>query len=56
MSSWGDRCVYRIGSDGKVSKVVVDVDGPADIGYDAARNRVLVPLFNDNQVLVRPLG
>lgn len=56
MSSWGDRCVYRIGGDGKVSKVITDVDGPADIGYDAARNRVLLPLFNDNQVILHPLG
>jgi hypothetical protein len=56
MSSWGDRCVYRIGSDGHVSKVVADVDAPADIGYDATRNRVMVPLFNANQVRVRPLG
>jgi len=56
MSSWGDRCVYRIGGDGKVSKVVTDVDGPADIGYDATRNRVLVPLFNGNEVRVHPLG
>ena len=56
MSSWGDRCVYRVGSDGKVSKVMSDVDAPADIGYDATRNRVLVPLFNANEVRVHPLG
>ncbi|HSG07996.1 MAG TPA: hypothetical protein VLA36_06550 [Longimicrobiales bacterium] len=56
MSSWGDRCVYRVGSDGKVSKVLVDVDAPADIGYDSKRNRVLVPLFNANQVQIHPLG
>ena len=56
MSSWGDRCVYRIGSDGRVSKVVTDVDAPADIGYDASRNRVMVPLFNANEVRVHPLG
>jgi len=56
MSSWGDRCVYRVGADGKVSKVMEDVEAPADIGYDARRNRVLVPLFNANQVIIRPLA
>jgi sugar lactone lactonase YvrE len=56
MSSWGDRCVYRIGSDGHVSKVVTDVDAPADIGYDPTRNRVMVPLFNANEVRIHPLG
>lgn len=56
VSSWGDQCVYRIGADGKVSKVMEGVEAPADIGYDAARNRLLVPLFNANQVIIRPLG
>ena len=56
VSSWGDQCVYRIGADGKVSKVLEDVEAPADIGYDAARNRLLVPLFHANQVIIRPLG
>lgn len=56
MSSWGDQCVYRIGGDGHVSKVVEGVEAPADIGYDAGRNRVLVPLFNANQVIIHPLG
>lgn len=56
MSSWGDQCVYRIGSDGRVTKPVEGVEAPADIGYDAGRNRVLVPLFNANQVVIQPLG
>lgn len=56
MSSWGDQAVYRVGGDGSVSQVVSGVDAPADIGYDRARNRVLVPLFNANEVHVVPLG
>lgn len=56
MSSWGDSAVYRIGADGKVAKVVSGVEAPADIGYDAGRNRVLVPLFNAGAVLIHPLG
>ncbi len=49
-SSWGDRAVYMVGSDGTQSVVVENVQAPADIGYDAGRNRVLVPLFMDNEV------
>jgi hypothetical protein len=49
-SSWGDRAVYKVGADGMQSVVVADVQAPADIGYDVGRNRVLVPLFVDNEV------
>ena len=56
MSSWGDSAVYRIAGDGSVSQVVQDVEAPADIGYDAERNRVLVPLFSANELLIQPLG
>ncbi len=56
MSSWGDSAVYRVGGDGKVSKAVEHLDGPADIGYDAVRNRVLIPLYNTGVVIIHPLG
>jgi hypothetical protein len=56
MSSWGDRCVYRIGGDGQVTKVLEDVEAPADLGLDIGRNRVLVPLSNANEVIIQPLG
>ncbi len=56
MSSWGDQCVYRIGGDGQVTRILEDVEAPADLGVDARRNRVLVPLFNANQVIIQPLG
>jgi hypothetical protein len=56
MSSWGDQAVYQVDGAGSVTQVVSDVDAPADIGYDRERNRVLVPLFNANEVRVVPLG
>ena len=56
MSSWGDQCVYRIGGDGQVTRILEDVEAPADLGVDIGRNRVLVPLFNANQVMIQPLG
>ncbi len=54
-SSWGDRAVYRVRGDGGVSRIVEDLDAPADIGIDRVRERVLIPLFNRNEVVVHPL-
>jgi hypothetical protein len=30
-------------------------DGPADLNLDQGRNRLLLPLFNANQLLIIPL-
>jgi sugar lactone lactonase YvrE len=51
-SSWGDSTVYWIHSDGTVSPLVEKVEAPADIGYDAVRNRVLIPLFRANELML----
>lgn len=56
MSSWGDSCVYRVDGAGQVSCVIEDVEAPADIGLDRTRDRVLIPLFNANEVRIVPLG
>jgi hypothetical protein len=55
LSSWGDQAVYRVAGDGSRSRVLSGVDAPADIGVDRMRNRVLVPLFNADEVRVVPL-
>ncbi len=55
MSSWEGQCVYRMAKNGEYSVVVDSVEAPADIGYDARRNRVLIPLFNANRLEIRPL-
>ena len=54
-SSWGESAVFRVGPTGAIRKIVEDVDAPADIGYDAERHRVLVPLFNANEVWIQAL-
>ncbi len=54
-SSWGDSCVYRVSADGSVERIVTGLNAPADIGYDRARSRVLIPLFNENRLLIRSL-
>ncbi|MSR36002.1 MAG: hypothetical protein EXR95_05065, partial [Gemmatimonadetes bacterium] len=55
-SSWGDKAVHRVDTQGVTSRVLENVEAPAGIGYDAKRNRVLVPLFNGNEVRIKPLA
>ena len=55
-SSWGDRAVHRVDSAGATSRLLTNVEGPADIGYDARRDRALVPLFVPNEVRIVPLA
>ncbi len=48
-SSWSDSTVSSYETGDEV-KVITGVPSPADIGYDAKRNRVLVPIFTGNRV------
>lgn len=49
VSSWADSSVSRF-SDGQFTKLIKGVPSPADIGYDARRNRIMVPIFTGNRV------
>jgi sugar lactone lactonase YvrE len=49
VTSWTDSTVSAYETGHEV-KVITGVPGPADIGYDARRNRVMVPLFTSNRV------
>lgn len=49
VSSWADSAVYRF-VNGAGTAVIKGVPSPADIGYDAKRNRVLIPIFTGNRV------
>ena len=54
VSSWAASAVYRVtGSHAEV--VISNVQSPADIGYDSRRERVLIPLFQQNRVVIQPL-
>lgn len=55
MSSWGDSCIHELSPAGATSCIISDVAAPADIGVDAGRNRVLIPLFNDDAVLIQTI-
>jgi hypothetical protein len=53
MSSWGDSCIYEVSTAGAMTCIISDVEAPADIGADIGRDRVLIPLFNANTVLIK---
>jgi sugar lactone lactonase YvrE len=62
VSSWVTGRVYRIGRSGTELETVAQFvsaldnptlpDGPADLSVDESRNRLLVPLFNANQLVI----
>ena len=63
VSSWVTGKVYLVGRSGKDIETLVEVkgavnspppDGPADLNVDQRRNRLLLPLFNANQLLIIP--
>lgn len=49
VSSWADSSVYRY-ENGQGTNLIKGVPSPADIGYDAKRNRVLIPIFTGNRI------
>lgn len=52
ISSWDASGVFRGKPGGSFTIVLEGVKAPADIGYDTKRGRLLVPLFQDNEVRV----
>lgn len=55
ISSWEGSSVLSGAAGGDFSPIVSDAKSPADIGYDTKRNRLLIPHFQDNLVLIKPL-
>ena len=55
VSSWESSTIYRGKPDGEFTPVIENVKSPADIGYDTKRGRVLVPLFQGDEVQVYDL-
>jgi hypothetical protein len=54
-SSWADSSVYVV-RDGSATKLVAGVPSPADIGVNAQRGILAVPLFTENRVEFWSLG
>lgn len=55
VSSWDAQAVYLVDASGTARVAVDSVEAPADIGYDARRDRVLIPLFTLNRIEIRPV-
>lgn len=56
VSSWETSSVYcRIGN-GEFVEVVTGVASPADMGYDVERDRLLIPLFTKDEVVLHNLA
>ena len=55
ISSWEGNAIYHGPAAGPFEPLVENVPAPADIGFDTKRNLILIPLFNDNQVILQPM-
>ncbi len=55
VSSWASKAVLMGKPGGSFKPIIEDVRAPADLGYDSKRKRVLVPLFQDNALLIHQL-
>lgn len=56
ITSWEGRCVYRFAITGGFEALPARLEQPADCGYDAARDRLLVPLFGGDAIETVPLA
>lgn len=56
VSSWQGRAIYEVAPSGAAKVRFADLEAPADIGYDAARDRLLIPLFTSDTLLLRALS
>ncbi|GMR08270.1 MAG: ATP/GTP-binding protein [Gammaproteobacteria bacterium] len=55
ISSWGGSAIYVLKKGNTFTVLADSLDAPADLGFDTKRNRVLVPLFKQNKVVILPL-
>lgn len=52
VSSWADSSVYLMRDDTTLTQLITGIDTPAALGVDAKRNQALIPLLNQNRVVV----
>lgn len=55
VSSWEAMAIFRVAPDGTTTALIENVQSPADIGFDAQRNRVLVPSFDGSWLRIYPI-
>ena len=56
VSSWEGETIYRGRPAGPFVELLHQLKTPADIGHDLWRNRLLIPLYNDNALRFVPLA
>ena len=56
VSSFFESAVLWMRPDGSLHPFLEEVESPADIGWDATRERVLVPLFHADEVVLQSLN
>lgn len=54
MSSWESSSI-EVYKDGEYETIAEFLNSPADMDVDTKRNRLLIPLFNEDKVLILPL-
>lgn len=50
-SSWSDATVFRVTGEGRVERLLENVPTPGGLAYDPARNRLIVPVFEEDRVI-----
>jgi sugar lactone lactonase YvrE len=55
VSSWEASTIFRGRPGGTFEPVLTGLTSPADIGLDTKRNRVLIPSFQTDSVIIQPL-
>ena len=55
-SSWEAEAVFHISPSKAVKTLIDGIEAPADLGLDTQRNRVLIPMFKANEVVILPLN
>lgn len=57
VSSWADSSIFGMKPGSTMYLLMAHgIESPADIGLDSKRNRLLVPVFNQNRIEVRPIA
>ncbi len=56
VSSWESETIYVVDGQKEPFPIADGLPAPADFGLDGTRYMLLVPLFNDDKLVVRPLG
>jgi hypothetical protein len=56
ISSEATGSVYRGLRDGPFQPIISNLESPADVGYDARRQRLLIPLLTGHSLAIFELG